>query len=165
MSASRRSLAPDRTASADPAQHQLSQHASPASSASYPGFGNWEVYCEREQETVIQPIVDSAPNPAEALAPATALRPDGVQLDSHRGSLTTDTDANDTAAPGIFTNFHKFSQIFIENGQFSKRSAPEFHEFSSKSLNFENFQKRSAPQVHQFRSIFTNFRRKWPGLK
>ena len=104
MSSSRRSPAPDRTSSADPVQHQLSQHASPASSASFSGFGNWEVYGEREQETIVEADY-SVPEPAEVLALATAVRPDGVQLDSHRGSLTTGIDANDTAAPGKPTIF------------------------------------------------------------
>ena len=103
MSASRRSLAPDRTASADPAQHQLSQHASPASSASYPGFGNWEVYGEREQETIVSPV--TVQRSAEASAPAIAVRPDGVQLDSHPGSLTTGIVANETAAPDFQRKF------------------------------------------------------------
>ena len=108
MSASRRSLPPD-PASAVAAQYSLSNHASPASSASFPGFGQWENVHERIQETVEAPTHvaetgdESASDlrSAEDFVPTEAVRPDGVETASHRGSLTTGTAANGTTAPGI----------------------------------------------------------------
>ena len=58
------------------------------------------MYGEREQETIVEADY-SVPEPAEVLALATAVRPDGVQLDSHRGSLTTGIAASATTAPGF----------------------------------------------------------------
>ena len=110
MSASRRSSPPDP---ASAAQFDLSNHTSPVSTASMPGFGNnWEYVHEQVQETVSHPTHVAATGDqsnvqdasdlrsAEASVPTTAVRPDGVQTASHRGSLTTGIAASATTAPG-----------------------------------------------------------------
>ena len=75
-----------------------------------PGFGNnWEYVHEQVQETINHPthVVEqsiesnaSDLRSAEVSVPTTAVRPDGVQTASHRGSLTTGIAASATTAPG-----------------------------------------------------------------
>ena len=121
MSASGRSPPPDP---ASAAQFQLSTHTSPQSSASMPGFGNnWEYMHEQVQETVnltthvADPSQESNASDlrsAEVSVPTTAVRPDGVQTASHRGSLTTGIAASATTAPGKEFKNNECLQIFAK---------------------------------------------------
>ena len=77
-----------------------------------PGFGNkweYEYVHEQVQETISHPTHVADPSTesnasdlrsAEVSVPTTAVRPDGVQPASHRGSLTTGIAASATTAPG-----------------------------------------------------------------
>ena len=86
-----------------------------------PGFGNrWEYIQEHVQHTVDHTTHVADPSTgskasdlrsAEVSVPTTAVRPDGVQTASHRGSLTTGIAASATTAPGLSA---KFRQNFIK---------------------------------------------------
>ena len=130
MSASRRDPPPDP---ASAAQFNLSNHTSPASSASMPGFGNnweYEYVHERVQETISHSthVAGSSDESkaqdlrsAEVSVPTTAVGPDGVQSESHRGSLTTGIAASATTAPGKSRNFEKL-QLFSALSTKSEKS-------------------------------------------
>ena len=115
MSASDRASPPDP---ASAAQFNMSNHTSPESTASMPGFGNrWEYVHEQVQETIDHPTHVADPSTeskasdlrsAEVSVPTTAVRPDGVQPASHRGSLTTGIAASATTAPGFLAIFGDF---------------------------------------------------------
>ena len=105
MSASRRSEPPDP---ASAAQYSLSNHTSPVSTASMPGFGNWERIDESIQETVSSPthvetkvtdsVVTSADGSglrsAEDSVPARAVKPGELVKGSSRDLTTGIAAAN-----------------------------------------------------------------------
>ena len=63
------------------------------------------MYGEREHETIVD-VSDQ--NNAEASIPTTAVEPDGVQPESHRGSLVTGIAASNPTAPGKSIKIHQF---------------------------------------------------------
>ena len=119
MSASRRAEPPDP---ASAAQYSLSNHTSPVSTASMPGFGNWERIDERIQETVSSPThvetrvtdpdvssaVGSGLRSAEASVPARAVKPGELVKGSSR-DLTTGIAAATLPLREMFRNFAKFA--------------------------------------------------------
>ena len=127
MSASDRASPPDP---ASAAQFNMSNHTSPESTASMPGFGNrWEYVHERVQETINHPTHVADPSieskasdlrSAEVSVPTTAVRPDGVQPASHRGSLTTGIAASATTAPGFRAKFQKIVTCVAFSIKFAK---------------------------------------------
>ena len=90
-----------------------------------PGFGNrWEYVHERVQETISHPTHVADPSTgsnasdlrsAEVSVPTTAVRPDGVQPASHRGSLTTGIAASATTAPGFCSIFQNLPDFLAKN--------------------------------------------------
>ena len=106
MSASRRSEPPDPASAAQ--QYSFSNHTSPVSTASMPGFGNWERIDESIQETVSSPthvetkvtdsVVTSADGSglrsAEDSVPARAVKPGELVKGSSRDLTTGIAAAN-----------------------------------------------------------------------
>ena len=123
MSASRRSEPPDPASAAQ--QYSLSNHTSPVSTASMPGFGNWERIDESIQETVSSPThvetkvtdsdvssaIGSGLRSAEASVPARAVKPGELVKGSSR-DLTTGIAAATVPLRGS-TAFCKLYKICI----------------------------------------------------
>ena len=121
MSASRRSEPPDPASAAQ--QYSLSNHTSPVSTASMPGFGNWERIDESIQETVSSPThvetkvtdsdvssaIGSGLRSAEASVPARAVKPGELVKGSSR-DLTTGIAAATIPLRGL-TAFFKLYKI------------------------------------------------------
>ena len=121
MSASRRANPPDP---ASAAQYSLSNHTSPVSTASMPGFGNWERIDESIQETVSSPThvetkvtdsdvtsaIGSGLRSAEVSVPARAISQGELVKGSSR-DLTTGI----AAATLPLRAFAKFLLNFHEN--------------------------------------------------